>query len=114
MTWDLSNDRDEGVMLKLAPAYADNPTERLEEAATTLILPNYQASFSYLYEELNGNREWREDWDGVDLQSLPLAVYVRFTPLDDAQDQRETLEIVARVLANEHRNIRPNSLRITQ
>ncbi|MEX2131911.1 MAG: prepilin-type N-terminal cleavage/methylation domain-containing protein [Pseudohongiellaceae bacterium] len=113
MTWELTND-DTGVLLKLVPAFSDNPVSRLEEATPIPVLPNYEASFAYLYLELDGTRQWRDDWYGEELQSLPLAVYVKFTPLDDQDGRLEPLEIVARVLANEHRNLRPNSLQAAQ
>lgn len=114
MAWELANDPDAGVTLKLVPAFADNPAPRLDEATAISILPNYSASFSYLYEELDESRQWRDDWDGAELLSLPLAVYVRFTPIYDEDGRLQDLEIVARVLANQHRTIRPNNLRVTQ
>jgi len=40
---------------------------------------------------------------------LPLAVYARFVPVDD---EKELLEIVARVRNNRHRSIQPNDLEI--
>lgn len=113
MTWELTNEKT-GVLLKLVPAFSDDPSPRLEEATPILVLPNYEASFAYLYLELDDTRQWREDWYGEELQSLPLAVYVKFTPLDDQDGRLQPLEIVARVLANEHRNLRPNSLQVTQ
>ena len=114
MAWELANDTDDGVTLKLASVYADNPALHLEEATAIPILPNYVASFSYLYEELDESRQWREDWNGTDLIGLPLAVYVKFTPIDDQDGRLEPVEIVARVLANQHRSLRPNTLRASQ
>lgn len=105
MTWVLFAERDEGVYLTLVPAFSDNPTERLEQAEPQLILPGYQLTFRYLYEDLNEDKRWRDEWDGQELSGLPLAVYVRFDP-EDRDDG--SLEIVARVRANEHRSIRPN------
>jgi hypothetical protein len=99
---------DEGVYLTMVPAFSDNPTERLQEAEPLLLLPGYKVEFSYLYEELDENKYWREDWKGDELLSLPLAVYVLFEPMDD-NDNKEALEIVARIRSNEHRSIRPNT-----
>ena len=104
--WELFNVDDEGVYLALAPAYSDNPAERLSESEPQLILPGYAAEFSYLYEELDESRRWRDDWEAEEFLALPLAVYVRFEP--DDRD-REVLEIVARIRNNEHRSIRPNT-----
>ena len=104
--WELFNVDDEGVYLALAPAYSDNPAERLSESEPQLILPGYAAEFSYLYEELDESKRWRDDWEAEEYLGLPLAVYVRFEP--DDRD-REVLEIVARIRNNEHRSIRPNT-----
>ena len=109
MAWQLSNE-DEGVMLRLAPAFADNPTRRLEEAEPILLLPNYRVEFSYLYTELDGNRRWQDEWSGEQMQSLPLAAHVLFTPLDDDDGRLQELEVLARILNNEHRNLRPTPL----
>ncbi|MEX0619750.1 MAG: prepilin-type N-terminal cleavage/methylation domain-containing protein [Pseudohongiellaceae bacterium] len=112
MAWQLYNGED-GVYLKLAPAFSDDPVERLEAAEAVLILPDYTAEFRYLYAELDGSKEWRDDWQGDEFLSLPLAVYVNFTPLDGFDDQLEPLEIVARIQANQHRSIRPNVMQQT-
>jgi general secretion pathway protein J len=104
--WELFTVDDEGVYLALAPAYSDNPAERLSESEPQLILPGYAAEFSYLYEELDESKRWRDDWEAEEYLGLPLAVYVRFEP--DDRD-REVLEIVARIRNNEHRSIRPNT-----
>ena len=104
--WELFTVDDEGVYLALAPAYSDNPAERLSESEPQLILPGYAAEFSYLYEELDESKRWRDDWEAAEYLGLPLAVYVRFEP--DDRD-REVLEIVARIRSNEHRSIRPNT-----
>jgi hypothetical protein len=42
------------------------------------------------------------------MQSLPLAVHVRFTPVDDRGATLQELEVVARIASNEHRNLRPS------
>ncbi len=107
MAWELFS-TDEGVHLTLAPAYSDHPGERLEQSESRLILPGYEASFSYLYNELDESRRWRDDWLGEEHQSLPVAVYVRFTPLDDEVTGLEELEVVARMNSREHRNLRPS------
>ena len=74
-----------------------------------LLFPGYEVEFSYLYEELDENKVWIEEWEAQELLSLPLAVYVRFTPADD---EKELLEIVARIRNNQHRSIQPNDLEI--
>ena len=74
-----------------------------------LLFPGYEVEFSYLYEELDENKVWIEEWEAQELLSLPLAVYVRFTPADD---EKELFEIVARIRNNQHRSIQPNDLEI--
>lgn len=106
--WNLSNDA-EGVYVKLVPAYADNPQERLDDSEGTLLLPNYSVEFRYLYEDTADSHQWIDEWRGEELQQLPFAVYVRFEPDDD---DGEILEIVAPIRAYRHRQITPNSGRI--
>ncbi|GJM12053.1 MAG: hypothetical protein DHS20C12_04560 [Pseudohongiella sp.] len=105
--WELYSVADEGVYLSLVPAFSDNPTERLLESEPLLILENYTAEFSYLYQDLNGNRLWTDEWFGEEELSLPLAVYVRLIPERGFEDSNEELEIVARIKNNQHRSIRP-------
>ena len=105
--WQLESVNSEGVYLRLAPAMSDNPNARLEQAEPRLLLPNYTAQFSYLYEELDFSKRWRDDWPGQELSTLPLAVHIRLVPLDVQNDAEGELDVVARIRANEHRRIRP-------
>ena len=107
--WEMYSVADEGVYLSLVPAFSDNPTERLSESEPILVLENYTAEFSYLYQDLNENRLWMDEWFGEEELSLPLAVYVRFIPERDYEDMNEELEIVARIKNNQHRSIRPTT-----
>ena len=104
--WELFNVEDEGVYLTLVPAFSDDPSLRLQEAEPMLIFPDYQIEFSYLYEELDENRLWSEEWEAEELLSLPLAVYVRLEPYDE---DGEVLEVLARVRNNLHRSIQANT-----
>jgi general secretion pathway protein J len=107
--WEMYSVADEGVYLSLVPAFSDNPTQRLSESEPLLVLGNYTAEFSYLYQDLNENRLWIDEWLGEEQLSLPLAVYVRFVPERDFEDVNEELEIVARIKNNQHRSIRPTT-----
>lgn len=63
--WSISEGRDGGLNLKVIPAYAGNPTERLEDMDGTDILLDYSVSFEYVYIENNmgeDQTEWVEDW----------------------------------------------------
>jgi general secretion pathway protein J len=105
--WELESVEGEGVYLRLAPAMSDNPSASLEDAETRLLLPHYTAQFSYLYEELDFSKHWRDDWPGHELSVLPLAVHIRLIPVEaDSRDEGE-LDVIARIRANEHRSIRP-------
>ena len=106
--WQLYNDEEQGVVLKLAPAFTDHPDERFEEAEASLLLPGYRAGFQYLYTELDESRQWVDEWHGDERQELPLAVHVLFEPLDLAGDRDEPLEILARIRNSRHRSIQPN------
>jgi general secretion pathway protein J len=104
--WELFNVEDEGVYLTLVPAFSDDPSLRLQEAEPVLIFPDYQIEFSYLYEELDENRLWSEEWEAEELLSLPLAVYFRLEPYNEDE---EVLEVLARVRNNLHRSIQANT-----
>jgi len=107
--WEMYSVANEGVYLSLVPAFSDNPTQRLSESEPLLVLENYTAEFSYLYQDLNENRLWIDEWLGEEQLSLPLAVYVHFVPERDFEDVNEELEIVARIKNNQHRSIRPTT-----
>lgn len=107
--WEMYSVADEGVYLSLVPAFSDDPTERLSESEPRLVLENYSAEFSYLYQDLNENRLWTDEWFGEEELGLPLAVYVHFVPERDFEDVNEELEIVARIKNNAHRSIRPTA-----
>jgi general secretion pathway protein J len=103
--WRVYND-DEGVMLKLTPAFADHPEARFENLEPTLLLPGYRASYRYLLQRAIDEKEWRDDWDGAEQQSLPLAVHIELTPLDNGREDPE-LEILAPIRAWRHFEIEP-------
>lgn len=107
--WEMYSVADEGVYLSLVPAFSDDPTERLSESEPILVLENYRAEFGYLYQDLNENKLWIDEWLGEEELSLPLAVYVHFVPERDFEDVNEELEIVARIKNNQHRSIRPTT-----
>ncbi|MGJ8688750.1 MAG: prepilin-type N-terminal cleavage/methylation domain-containing protein [Gammaproteobacteria bacterium] len=105
--WYLESDNQDGVSLRLAGAMSDDPTSRLENAEPRILLPNYTATFSYLYEELDFSKQWSDDWSARALFTLPLAVHVRLTPIDPDADREDELDIIARIRANTHRSLRP-------
>ena len=105
--WELSVVPGEGIYLKLAPAFSDNPSLRLNESNPVLLFPGYDLELSYLYEELDQNKVWTDRWEAQDLLSLPLAVYARLVPNIEINDE---FEIIARIRNSEHRSIRPNEL----
>ena len=107
--WQLFEVSGEGVYVRLTPAFSDNPFLRLEESEPILMFPDYSINFNYLYEDLDQNRIWTDSWEGQDLLSLPLAVYVRLSSYSEEDDE---FEIVARIRNHEHRSIRPNELEL--
>jgi general secretion pathway protein J len=107
--WEMYSVANEGVYLSLVPAFSDDPTQRLSESEPILVLENYTAEFSYLYQDLNENRLWIDEWLGEEELSLPLAAYVRFVPERDFENVNEELEIVARIKNHQHRSIRPTT-----
>ena len=104
--WQLFNDPELGVALRLSPAFSDNPDSRLEQAEATLLLPGYRASFQYLYTELDESRQWIGEWYGDERLALPLAVYILFEPMDE---NGEPMEVLARIRNRQHRSIQPSA-----
>ncbi len=104
--WRLVSDEEEGLLLTLTPAFADNPGERLDEATAIPLLPGYRASFRYLSQSGIEEKEWLEEWIGSERQSLPLAVHVVLTPLE-ADANLPELDIVAPIRTWRHVEIDP-------
>jgi len=107
--WQLSpSDKNDWVQIKVIPAFAGNPTERLEaEAESVTILEGYTATFEYLYkdENLDDETEWLDKWSAKKLQSLPNAVRIKLEA--DGDTEAESLEVIAAIQANKHEAIRP-------
>lgn len=109
--WRLESAPRDGVRLRLAPAFSDNPSGRLASAPERSLLPSYTAAFRYLFEQGDGERVWRDTWDGEERQGLPLAIHVLLTPVaGSGLDRDAVLDIVAPVFANTHRDLNPNPL----
>lgn len=104
--WRLISDFDEGIQLMLTPAFSDNPDFRFEELEATTILPNYRAEIRYLVQRNEEEKEWVDEWDGTEMQSLPIAVHIVLTPIDELIDE-EVLEILAAIKVWQHEDIQP-------
>ncbi|RKZ38771.1 MAG: hypothetical protein DRQ49_13410 [Gammaproteobacteria bacterium] len=105
MAWQLlPSDEETGIEIRIAPAFASDPTEHLEEYATAITaLEGYKAYFEYLYvdKKITEDTEWLKEWDAKKLQALPHAVRIRL------ESEKESLEIVAMIAAHQHHKIRP-------
>jgi general secretion pathway protein J len=95
----LTGDPDE-VIAKLTSSVNNKPTEVLED---------YDVIFEYLSESQSGERNWVKSWNGYDKQSLPLAVRIVLNLMDKEEEDKDkqTDEILAFILANEHQIIKP-------
>ncbi len=95
-----------GIDLRIVAACAGNPTVRLKNHATTLtVLPEYTASFEYLYRDIQFQEktEWLKTWSAQERQSLPNAIRITFK-----HEIRASLELIAVILTDRHRRIRPS------
>jgi general secretion pathway protein J len=101
--WQLAS-TEEGVTLKLTPAFADDPTARLEELDAINVLPDYSADIRYLVQSDIDSKEWVDEWDGKERLSLPIAVHLVLTPNDD---DNEVLEVVAPIRTWRSQDIEP-------
>lgn len=106
--WQLLPSEDtNGLEIRIVPAFASDPTERLEEYATvTTALEGYKASFEYLYidEKLKDDTKWLKEWSAKLLQSLPYAVRIS---LESQEDTADSIEIIAMIQAHQHPKLKP-------
>lgn len=106
--WQLKPSEEEtGVQIRIVSAFASDPSERLEEHATTVTaLEGYKVTFEYLYvdEQFEEDTKWLTEWSAKKQQGLPHAVRMR---LEYEEDAEQSLEIVAVIQAHEHQTIRP-------
>ncbi|MCV6638046.1 prepilin-type N-terminal cleavage/methylation domain-containing protein [Candidatus Albibeggiatoa sp. nov. NOAA] len=106
--WQLSRNEDgeSGVEIRTIPAFANDPTESLEEIEEpTVAFEDYDVSFEYLYYDDqfdDKDTEWLEEWQGEDRRSLPNAVRI---VLESQERQEQSLEIIAHIKAFEHASL---------
>lgn len=106
--WRLYDEPGTGVYLQLAPALSDNPQQRLDDAEPRLLLADYSVEFSYLFEDLQSARRWRDTWAGDELIALPMAVHILLRP--DADSARsDEINVIAPIRTVQHRNLAPNT-----
>ena len=97
----------EGIGVRTAPAFSDDPSARLDNAETRIILPGYDLEISYLREPNALTREWTDEWLGSEQGALPLAVHILFRATGA---EGSDYELIAPIKAWRHRSIMPNSL----
>jgi len=107
--WQLlpSEESESGLEIRIVPAFADDPTERLKETEQkTIVFQEYTVSFEYLYveERKPDEGEWYDEWLAEDTQGLPHAVRM-FLESEKGQRQYQ-FEIIAPIFANEHATIK--------
>jgi len=103
--WQLQGGDRDGVRLKTTPAFADDPTERLENATGVVLLPGYDMTVSYLTLDDLDRTDWLEEWDGAEYQELPMAVRLTFS--DSERPSDESIELVLPILGRQHETIQP-------
>lgn len=102
--WQLRMEGVDGVILKSVPAFADYPTDRLDDTTGTMVFPDVELTIEYLRLDDLGRAEWLEEWDGTQFQSLPLAVRFELA----SEDRRgDTLQMVVPFFARQHETIQP-------
>ena len=97
----------EGIGVRTAPAFSDDPSARLDNVETRVILPGYDLEISYLREPNALTREWTDEWLGSEQGALPLAVHILFRATGA---EGSDYELIAPIKAWRHRSIMPNSL----
>lgn len=109
MAWQLlPSEKETGVEIRTVPAFASDPTERLEkEAVAVTALAGYKLSFEYLYvdERIETDTKWLKEWSAQKRQSLPWAVRILLE--NETNSTEQSLEIIATILAHEHQTLPP-------
>ena len=77
-TWSIDAVSGEGIGVRTAPAFSDDPSARLDNVETRIILPGYDLEISYLREPNALTREWTDEWLGSEQGALPVAVHILF------------------------------------
>ena len=105
--WSIDAVSGEGIGVRTAPAFSDDPSARLDNVETRIILPGYDLEISYLREPNALTREWTDEWLGGEQGALPLAVHILFRATGA---EGSDYELIAPIKAWRHRSIMPNSL----
>lgn len=102
--WQLSSEPERGVLLRLTPAFGDNPDARLDAAEPVLLMPGHRLRVRYLLTRGVDQREWLDAWPAEEMQSLPQAVLLQWIPDDPMLD---ALEVLAPIRVYRHEEIEP-------
>ena len=105
--WSIDAVSGEGIGVRTAPAFSDDPSARLDNVETRIILPGYDLEISYLREPNALTREWTDEWLGSEQGALPLAVHILFRATGA---EGSDYDLIAPIKAWRHRSIMPNSL----
>lgn len=102
MTWQLlPSEKETGVEIRTVPAFATDPTERLEkEAISITALEGYKLSFEYLYvdERTKTDTKWLKEWSAKKLRGLPWAVRILLE--NEKSPTEQSVEVIATILAH--------------
>jgi general secretion pathway protein J len=105
--WSIDAVSGEGIGVRTAPAFSDDPSARLDNVETRIILPGYDLEISYLREPNALTREWTDEWLGSEQGALPLAVHILFRATGA---EGSDYDLIAPIKARRHRSIMSNSL----
>ena len=105
--WSIDAVSGEGIGVRTAPAFSDDPSARLDNVETRIILPGYDLEISYLREPNALTREWTDEWLGSEQGALPLAVHILFRATGA---EGNDYDLIAPIKARRHRSIMSNSL----
>jgi general secretion pathway protein J len=102
MAWQLlPSEKETGVEIRTVPAFASDPTERLEKGAESVTaLEGYKLSFEYLYvdERLKTDTKWLKEWSAKKLRGLPWAVRILLE--NETNPSEQSVEVIATILAH--------------
>jgi len=105
--WSIDAVSGEGIGVRTAPAFSDDPSTRLDNVETRIILSGYDLEISYLREPNALTREWTDEWLGREQGALPLAVHILFRATGA---EGSDYDLIAPIKAWRHRSIMPNAL----
>ena len=110
MIWSIALS-DTGFKLLVTPVLSGDPGNKIQYALNNnknsemLLFTQYKVTPSYLFNEASGHQEWLDNWSTDERQSLPNAIRLNFSAIDD-DSELKSYDIISPIAANQTQLIR--------